>query len=191
MSRLNTYKSSAKAGKEAEIKFKNLMVSRGHEVQKGTQHDDTVRFIDCFVTPKQGKTRPVQVKNRNTSGRGCPFDDKFVTLELNNVGGAKGWLYGEADYLAKEVEGGFDIYSMKALREFVEKKVSPNVTIKTRLIDSYKPPMKYGVYLRSGGKEHKNADKLVYAAVEDIKEFCEENRQAKSPRSYDIQQIRE
>ena len=79
-------------------------------------------------------------------------------------------MYGDSDYLAKEVEGGFNIYHMTTLKEFAEIRTQKNV-ITNRLVDSYVKGMPYKIYKRKGSYGHKNYDELIYANVHEIKEF--------------------
>jgi hypothetical protein len=173
MNRLNTYKASANAGRTTENNFKNLMISRGNKVRKASFEDDCANFVDFIIKPKKGKLAKVQVKNRNTPGRGCSPDDSHITLELKNTIGKDGWLYGDSDFLAKEVENGFYIYEMETLKEFAEARTAKNVTC-TRLVDTYVKGMPYKIYKRKGTHGHKNYDELIYAKVSDIKDFFAE-----------------
>ena len=105
MNRLNTYKSSATAGRQTENNFKNLMISRGNKVRKANKEQDCVNKVDFIIKTKENNILKFQVKNRNTPGRNQGKDDNFITLEFKNTKGDDGWMYGDSDYLAKEVEG--------------------------------------------------------------------------------------
>ena len=170
MNRLNTYKSSATAGRQTENNFKNLMISRGNKVRKANKEQDCVNKVDFIIKTKENNILKFQVKNRNTPGRNQGKDDNFITLEFKNTKGDDGWMYGDSDYLAKEVEGGFNIYHMSTLKDFAEARTQKNVTT-TRLVDSYVKGMPYKIYKRKGSYGHKNYDELIYANVHEIKEF--------------------
>ena len=73
-------------------------------MRKASFDDDCANFVDFIIKPKKGKLAKIQVKNRNTPGRGCSPDDSHITLELKNTIGKDGWLYGDSNFLAKEVE---------------------------------------------------------------------------------------
>ena len=156
MNRLNTYKSSATAGRQTENNFKNLMISRGNKVRKANKEQDCVNKVDFIIKTKENNTLKFQVKNRNTPGRNQGKDDNFITLEFKNTKGDDGWMYGDS-----------------TLKDFAEARTQKNVTT-TRLVDSYVKGMPYKIYKRKGSYGHKNYDELIYANVSEIKEFFSE-----------------
>jgi len=103
------YAYSFKQGRDAENRFKNLMESRGHVCVESSRSENIHKHIDFFVDGIS-----VDVKgNRHL---------ETIWLEMTNVKGNKGWLQGEAKYIAfdiKELES-FCLFKTKDLFEFVE-----------------------------------------------------------------------
>lgn len=73
----------------------------GGETEKATKEEDMFRHIDFWwYSPKKGKLG-IDVKGLNKSNRNDKeYDDSIHWLELRNVHGNKGWLRGDADYIA-------------------------------------------------------------------------------------------
>jgi hypothetical protein len=153
-----------KAGDETEARFIELLESRGYKAYEPEDLDHSPYFIDV-IGVKGGREVTFQVKGRNRPGRHKDFDDNFVTLELTNVVGEKGWVHGEARYLVKEVKKGFAVYRMITLRDFVKSRVGEEVA--TSLIDTYEGNGGlYKKYTRPGRK-----DEIVYASSSDIEKY--------------------
>ena len=148
---------------ETEARFIELLESRGYEVYESEGLDHSPIFIDV-VGRKNGREVTFQVKGRNRPGRHKDFDDNFVTLELTNVLGEKGWVHGKAMYLAKRVRKGVNVYRMATLRDFVKSRVGEKVA--TSLIDTYVRGVPYKKYTRPGRK-----DEIVYASNSDIERY--------------------
>lgn len=154
---------------ETEARFIELLESRGYEVQAPTGDLDYSPYFVDVVAQKNGREVSFQVKDRNKPGRHKDFDDNFVTLELTNVLGEKGWVHGRAVYLAKRVRKGVNVYRMATLRDFVESCVGEEVA--TSLIETYETrrvfeDSLYKKYTRPGRK-----DEIVYASSSDIEKY--------------------
>ena len=149
---------------ETETRFIELLESRGYEVYESEDLDYSPIFIDV-IGVKGGREVTFQVKGRNRPGRHRGFNDNFVTIELTNVLGLKGWVHGKAMYLAKRVKKGFAVYRMATLRDFVKSRVGEEVA--TSLIDTYEGNGGlYKKYTRPGRK-----DEIVYASSSDIEKY--------------------
>ena len=63
-------------------------------ISHATEEEDMYDHIDLWITnPVTGKRKSVDVKDKD-EGRGV-----FVYLELSNVHGGPGWLYGKSDWI--------------------------------------------------------------------------------------------
>jgi len=83
----NRYNQCKKDGDYYENLFKKKVLSIGLNYKKGSNNDDWYRHIDCYVNGFG-----VDVKgNRHL---------ETIWLELKNVNGNKGWLQGDAFYVA-------------------------------------------------------------------------------------------
>lgn len=83
----NRYNQCKKDGDYYENLFKKKVLSIGLNYKKGSNNDDWYRHIDCYVNGFG-----VDVKgNRHL---------ETIWLEVKNVNGNKGWLQGDAFYVA-------------------------------------------------------------------------------------------
>ena len=81
------YAKCQKDGNFYEKLFKDKILSLGLTYEKSTQKDDWYKHIDCYVN-----SYGVDVKgNRHL---------ETIWLEVKNVNGNKGWLQGDAFYIA-------------------------------------------------------------------------------------------
>lgn len=74
-------------GIETEKKFEQIMIERGNTLIRSSSSEDMNDHIDYFVNDYS-----VDVKGNR--------DKNKIWLELVNVTGKKGWLYGKADFIA-------------------------------------------------------------------------------------------
>ena len=105
-------------GDNFEELFKQRIKDRGYHWVKSTEYEDMYKHIDCYVNGKG-----VDVKgNRHYS---------TIWLEYTNVRGDKGWLKGEADFIAFHISENdkFSIFRRLDLLDFVEKNVDLNDVI--------------------------------------------------------------
>ena len=137
---------SNEVGNRVELKFKEVMESRGNVVKESTEQQNIYSHIDFFVNGHS-----VDVKGSRHLG--C------IWLELDNVHGNKGWLNSEVDYIAFDVEelNAFCMFKRADLLDFV----LGNVTETTEDKREY---LKYYTRLKWNKK-----DKLVKVRYSDIK----------------------
>ena len=70
--------------------------------------------------------------------------DRIHYVELKNVNGNNGWLYGKADYIAFETRAYWVIVSLQKLQEFIEHHSPMETSIE---------PQVYKLYNRNGRKD--------------------------------------
>ena len=85
------------------------------------------------------------VKMLKRKNRGAEQDENIHWVELKNVNGEQGWLYGQADFFAFELEDYWVIVSRKELQGFIEKKCVEKTWSRT--------PRLYSLYQRDGRKD--------------------------------------
>tara|TARA_R110002072_G_C7636964_1_gene507434 strand:- start:78 stop:548 length:471 start_codon:yes stop_codon:yes gene_type:complete len=104
------YSQCEKDGNYFEELFKSKILNLGYRFKKSTQKEDWFKHIDCYVNGYG-----VDVKgNRHLD---------TIWLEVLNVNGNKGWLQGQAYYIAmfiKELDF-FSIYKRIDLLNFIKK----------------------------------------------------------------------
>lgn len=127
-------------GKKAEDNFALLLKGRGWDVRESNQNTDIYDHIDLFMT----KTVSVDVKStkRVTKNK----DDTYHWVEIRNVHGKLGWLYGNADYFAFETVRYWMLVRRERLADFIAK------TIAKVYVDD-KTDALYKLYSRKGRKD--------------------------------------
>lgn len=94
-------------GSHAEDLFEKICKANGMTVKHASKIDDMTRHFDFFVRPWNaldiGRTSArVEVKAMKCPRRGLPPDETLIYVELVNVIGKLGWVFGDADILAFE-----------------------------------------------------------------------------------------
>jgi hypothetical protein len=104
---------SREVGKQGEESFVLACEALGYRCRKSSRQEDIELHIDYWVTRPQGETS-VDVKGQK--------QNEQVWVELKNVRGHAGWLYGHAGYIAFEMAslGGFVMVSRSQLAELIE-----------------------------------------------------------------------
>ena len=116
----------AKDGKYFEKLFKEKVLFNKLKWKEATKEEDWYKHIDCYVNGYG-----VDVKgNRHL---------ETIWLEHTNVNGNKGWLRGDAKYIAMHIEelDCFSIYNRSELLEFVEGNVKDKTTNKKDYLKFY------------------------------------------------------
>tara|TARA_R110000744_G_scaffold331459_2_gene436920 strand:- start:659 stop:1123 length:465 start_codon:yes stop_codon:yes gene_type:complete len=113
-------------GDKFEELFKQKIISNGLCFEKASNEDDFYKHIDCYVDGYG-----VDVKgNRHL---------QTIWLEYSNVNGNKGWLRGDAYYIAMHIAelNCFSIYNRVDLLEFVKLNVKEKTTNKNDYLKLY------------------------------------------------------
>ena len=160
------HKKSIAEGLQAEQRFKKLAEVRGFEVRESTK-EEQFDHIDFHLTLNSPTKEGVKLKARvdvkarkRLNRRNIDFEDEWVWIELKNVMGKDGWLYGASDFIAFEAEDYFIVSIRKELLGFCENKIDT----KTRVHISSQA--KYVCYSRSGRQ-----DLISLIKMEDIKKL--------------------
>jgi hypothetical protein len=97
------------SGKAAEDLFEKLAISRGLKIKKAN-YNQQLAHIDFILTDKNDNVHLLDVKARKKLSRNSEeFEDELVWIELKNVIGDDGWLYGSSDFIVFERELDFVI----------------------------------------------------------------------------------
>ena len=115
-------------GKQSEYRFSEAIESMGMVCRKSSRNDDIYNHIDFYIEDSMTNDviASVDVKGGNFM--------HTIWVELKNVRGDEGWLYGKASFIAFEIPeiGGFSCVLTKHLREYVEQNVSDEFTTKDK-----------------------------------------------------------
>lgn len=130
-------------GLKAEDSFKQLL---GSSATKSSAFADRMEHYDFNVKFDVKKIRSVDEWG----------EANYVWVELMNIKGNDGWLYGKSDYIAFETLKYWIIVEVAKLREFIDQVVTNHEL----LIDKKEP---YRLYRRRG-----RLDKVVMVPILDI-----------------------
>lgn len=134
-------KENARKYKRQEIEFAALAGQFG-EVSFSTSQQDMSEHWDVKLVNK-GKTVLTDVKAMKKRNREDSTPDETIHyIELFNVSGKKGWLYGKADCFAFETTDQYIVVEKKPLQDFIAEKCKDK-------IHSNKPEL-YKLYKREG-----------------------------------------
>jgi hypothetical protein len=106
---------TAAMGTAAEQRFYDICRSRGYKIRAATSYENRVKHFDFHV---QG--RPVEVKAMKAPRRGMAPVSDMIYVELKNVSGGVGWVYGDADFIAFEQHEGFLVVDRRELVRLVQ-----------------------------------------------------------------------
>lgn len=131
-------------GRQAEKMFAMVAHSKGFEVKASTGMQDAGEHWDILMYDDIAEYR-VDVKAQKRSYRyASDFLSRWLWIELQNVHGQNGWLYGKADLLAFEQPQSFLLVRRRDIVDFVDKYVN----LKEVVDKPWKA--KYKVYTRVG-----------------------------------------
>ena len=150
-------KDSLEIGEHAEHVFILLAVELGWKISASTGDENIDDHWD-YLIEKDDTNYKVEVKgkkriNRNDEGE----QSDFTWVELRNVRGKAGWLFGKADLIAFEKGTSFLFIKRLDLLALVNKKVNLVAKVKTARDALYK------IYTREGRK-----DKLTLLPTSDL-----------------------
>lgn len=150
-------KDSLELGDSAEERFILLAVRLGWKISASSKEQNIDEHWD-YLIEKEEQQFKVEVKAEKRiqrSDNGSQAD--FTWVELKNVRGKVGWLFGKADLIAFEKEKTFFFVKRLDLLALVNQKVNLVAKVKTAKDALYK------IYTREGRK-----DKLTLLPTRDI-----------------------
>lgn len=108
---------SVSTGNTAELRFVRAAANMGLEVVKSSKYDDINKHVDYWLAYDSRGPWGVDVKGNNLPDE--------VWVEIMNVKGNPGWLYGESTIIAFDMpeEGGFSVVDREDLKNFCEENV--------------------------------------------------------------------
>jgi hypothetical protein len=153
-------KDSLKLGEKAECLFAEMTQQSGWQVSPSSKDENIDEHWDFQIVKGEEKFK-VEVKSQkriNRTDDGTQLD--YTWVELRNVRGKVGWLFGKADLIAFEKESSFIFVKRLDLLAVVNKKV--NLVAKV----SKAGDALYKIYTRDGRK-----DKLTLLQASDVEEI--------------------
>lgn len=130
---MNKWSDFYQAGLAKENEFGDLLIEKnGGSYVHASSRDDMWNHIDLFYT-KDDKTYSFDVKSMKKSNRkDATPDDQIHWVELQNVRGNPGWIYGKADFIAFELINSWLIVNRKIIIEWIDKKVIDKTISKSK-----------------------------------------------------------
>lgn len=109
---------SNRQGNESARLFVDACRAIGYEARKSTREEDMYDHIDYWVKRKNHRNEDIE-SGVDVKGGNHPH---CVWVEFKNVIGKKGWMYGEAEFIAFEMpeENGFIVVRRKELADYAE-----------------------------------------------------------------------
>jgi len=133
-------------GDQAVDCFINLAKKNGYESRLASTFEDWLSHFDLVICKENIELR-VDVKAKKYLSRGSnKILDDMMWIELRNVAGNPGWLYGRANIIAQQFEDYFLLINRILLKEFIESR-----SIKERVTTPQ--DALYKIYSRAGRKD--------------------------------------
>lgn len=111
---------------DANTLFLTFAKMRGYNAQKSRPEQDMFAHIDYFIThQKNGLKLSVDIKGAKRHS-----DDGLFLVELKNVRGDRGWLFGRADIIAFQYRNSFVMVRRNDLFALVKSKMGLEITTK-------------------------------------------------------------
>ena len=150
---------ASRMGARAESKFFHMAKAMGIKAIESSKNENIRQHIDAWIMLGDQEIS-VDVKGPKKFS-----DEGYVGIELKNVNGSNGWLYGEADWIAFQVGNKFHMIERGDLIDFVESKISkdnlnPN-RLQTKLHNPAVAPAWYRRYDRPD-------EAMTYIKIDDI-----------------------
>jgi hypothetical protein len=135
---MNKWIDLSRIGKEKEIEFSELLLSEyGGEVLKSSKEDDMYNHIDIIWTYKNN-SYSFDIKGAKKASRSDYVPDYNIHwIELQNVRGNLGWLYGKADYIAFETLDDWLVVKRTDIINLIDKKVIDKLISKSKNFYTY------------------------------------------------------
>jgi hypothetical protein len=132
-------------------------VKDGWKISASTKEQNIDEHWD-FLIEKENQVYKVEVKSeKRIERRDGESQGNFIWVELRNVRGKVGWLFGKADLIAFETANSFVFVQRRDLLAVVNQKVDLVAKVKSAKDALYK------IYTRNGRK-----DKLTLLPIRDI-----------------------
>jgi len=141
------FNQSIEEGNQAENTFECSIQKLGFIVEKSSKQQDIYDHIDYYITSPDGNVLSVDVKARKRSARNSNFTDD-IWVELKNVRGNTGWLYGKQDLIAFDTSEHFIMVARADLSGYIEQVIDFNQPLVNSPRDAF-----HRLYQRSGRQD--------------------------------------
>lgn len=111
---------TTRMGTQAEHAFIKYCHDHNLRLRPATKYENTVLHYDYVVELNGREYVRVEVKAIKSRRRGLPPDPRVIFVELKDIHGNPGWLYGAADVIAFQQPDSFVFISRIALLQIVD-----------------------------------------------------------------------
>lgn len=125
-------------GKDEYLVMEITKDTFGGSVEKSTEDEDKYMHVDFWWDTPRGYRIGIDVKGIKKNDKGLE-DDTFTWLELKNVLGYPGWLYGECEFVAFKTFTKIIYVRRTVLCKYAEEKVLGKELVFDRPKDYYIP----------------------------------------------------
>lgn len=135
---MNKVQEFYKTGKTVEDQFAYLLMkTHGGIARHSSRHQDMFEHID-IIWSIDDKTYTFDVKGLKKHNQTDTYtDDSIHWVELQNVRGNLGWVYGKADYIVFETNNDWLFVKRKALLDLLEDKVRDKTITNSKELYTY------------------------------------------------------
>ncbi len=154
---------SLERGKEDELLCASLLKQIGYDVEFSKGNIDIHDHIDLFINTKVQKQTMefgVDVKANKI------YDNTYRFVEVQNVKGGTGSLFGKADFIAFKEEDGFVFVRRQSLADFVSNNLDTS-----KIYHSFQPPYKHYLKQYRSHRKQNRQDIITLIKLSDIRKF--------------------
>lgn len=117
----------------------------GGKCFKATEKQDKFDHIDFFWNTPKGERIGIDAKGiKKQKQKDTKLDDSIHWVELKNVNGNLGWLYGKAKYIAFRTFTDILFVKLERLQHFIELKIKGKNLVFSNPKECYIPYQRYG-----------------------------------------------
>ena len=107
-------------GTNAEILFENILKKKNINFINANKNEETKEHWDYYIHNNQNILNgKYEIKSTKAKSRGQKPDYNILYIELQSVGGNKGWIYGGATFIAFEIPVGFLVFSRLDILNYI------------------------------------------------------------------------
>lgn len=140
---MNKWSDFYQEGLAKEKEFGDLLIKQfGGSWVHADRHDDMYNHIDLIYTKKNQITKFDIKSMKKVNRKDAEVNDQIHWIELQNVRGNPGWIYGKADYIAFELQNSWLIVKRTDIIDWIDKKVTDKTIGKSK--DFYKYYQRWG-----------------------------------------------
>lgn len=163
---LNTIEQLYREGvKDEEFVAKMIEESLGGSCEKASRYEDGYKHIDIWWNSPKGDRLGIDVKGLKRNTRSDKeYDDSIHWIEFINKSGNKGWLYGDADYIAFRTNTKILFLKREKLQNVMEERIDGKETV-------YQCPKEY--YVPYQRRAWKGYDKIIKVPTKDLEEIMQ------------------